>query len=250
MDTNEKEDNLRNQELMWDSHSDEDFGDLLDFIMKNMLSENSVHQLMEYNYEGNNLDEDFEHNNGRILKEADFLHEELNRSLLKKIQAYIDLQPGFPCVNTRDNNKTLSEIVRRQIILDEIRTKLNENTLKIYARRHNRNSKLRRQFGYSFLIPVKIGLEMHPSYFALIEKMNPDLFNKIHDGELDQIPSPPDDIQYLSRLGQYIDIFERVLLSDPVEYNREEAYILQMEYDRVYDLLFSRSISKLSLIHN
>ncbi|EYC19129.1 hypothetical protein Y032_0025g1189 [Ancylostoma ceylanicum] len=45
--------------------------------------------------------------------------------------------------------------------------------------------------------------------------------------------------RYLNRLGQFIDIFERVSLSDSMNYNDEEAYVLQMEYDRVYDALFS-----------
>nr|CDJ84907.1 unnamed protein product [Haemonchus contortus] len=73
--------------------------------------------------------------------------------------------------------------------------------------------------------------------------MNPILFDEIHDGEMNQLPIPPDDIAYLNRLGQFIDIFEGVLLSETSEYHGEEAYVLQAEYDRVYDLLFTNSQS-------
>ncbi|KAK6012290.1 hypothetical protein OSTOST_22564 [Ostertagia ostertagi] len=233
------------QELMWDSHADEDLGDLLDLIMKNslptpnnFLNGESIEETIRASESISTMSQD-----SFSLDDVEWIPHYTNSSLLRKIQAVIDLQPGFHCLDDKESCERLSEIIRRQLIMDEIRAKLDASTRRVYARRHGRDAVARRQSGPSIFVPRRRGVEMPPSYLALIEKMNPILFDEIHDGEMNQLPIPPDDISYLNRLGQFIDIFERVLLSEANEYHSEEAYVLQAEYDRVYDLLFTNSHS-------
>lgn len=184
------------RELLWDSHADEDLGDLLDFIMKNTVHEDRVAHSKSCIYQGNiNSESDSIKSDEGIMFEEKEVSRKSRTSLLRSIQAYVDLQPGFPCSNASQDNKTLSEIVRRQLIMDEIRSQLDANTLRVYARRHGRSATFRRQYGPRLTIPRRRGVKLQPSYLALIEKMNPDLFNEIHHGEVDQFPLPPDNIQ-------------------------------------------------------
>ncbi|KAK5964223.1 hypothetical protein GCK32_012903 [Trichostrongylus colubriformis] len=234
------------QELMWDSHADEDLGDLLDFIMKNtlptannFLDGESIEETVRVSESISTMSQD-----SFSLDDVEWVPHYTNSSLLRKIQTVIDLQPGFVCLDHNESSsESLSEIIRRQLIMDEVRAKLDASTRRVYARRHGRDAAARRESGPSLFVPRRRGVEMPPSYLALIEKMNPILFDEIHFGEVHQLPIPPDDISYLYRLGQFIDIFERVLLSEPSEYHSEEAYVLQAEYDRVYDSLFTNSHS-------
>ncbi|XGW31374.1 hypothetical protein V3C99_009944 [Haemonchus contortus] len=232
-------------ELMWDSHTDEDLGDLLDLIMKNSLP-NTSSFLNGESIEGTSRASESVSTMSQdsfSLDDVEWMPHHGSRSLLRKIQAIIDLQPGFHCMDDRESSENLSEIIQRQLIMDEVRAKLDASTRRVYARRYGRDAAVRRQSGPSLFVPRRQGIEMPPSYLALIEKMNPILFDEIHDGEMNQLPIPPDDIAYLNRLGQFLDIFEGVLLSETSEYHGEEAYVLQAEYDRVYDLLFTNSQS-------
>ncbi|KAL6738957.1 hypothetical protein Aduo_012453 [Ancylostoma duodenale] len=182
------------RELMWDSHVDEDFGDLLDFIMKNAIPE--VVSSPNYSYQGNiNSESDSIRSDETVITEEREVSRKSRSSLLRSIQAFVDLQPGFPCSFTCQDNKTLSEIVQRQLIMDEIRSQLDANTLRVYARRHGRSATSRRRYGSWLTIPKRRGVKLQPSYLALMERMNPDLFNGIHSGEMDRIPLPPDNMQ-------------------------------------------------------
>ncbi|VDO76622.1 unnamed protein product [Heligmosomoides polygyrus] len=178
---------IDHSDLLWDSHTDEDLGDLLDLIMKNSLpatsylnseSSGSVSSVTQGSFS---------------LEDVEWMPQN-TPSLLRRIQAMVDLQPGFECMDDSDLSAALSEIIRRQLIMDEVRAKLDASTVQVYARRHGRNATMRRDSGPALFVPRRQGVETPPSYLALIEKLNPVLFEEIHDGDVDQLPAPPDNI--------------------------------------------------------
>ncbi|VDL80774.1 unnamed protein product [Nippostrongylus brasiliensis] len=186
-----------NSELLWDGHSDEDLGDLLDLIMKNALPSseymNGESSFEEYHHRTSDSASTFTQESFS-LDDVEWMPQQSAASLLRRVQATVDLRPGFSCVADGDSSATLSEIIRRQLIMDEVRAKLDASTVRVYARRHGRNASIRRDSGPSLFVPRRRGVEMPPSFLALIEKMNPVLFEEIHDGVVDQLPVPPDDI--------------------------------------------------------
>ncbi|KHJ96593.1 hypothetical protein OESDEN_03440 [Oesophagostomum dentatum] len=162
-----REDDTQNQDLLWDSHTDEDLGDLLDFIMKTADPAENI---------------ELSRKNARA-------------SLLRSIQAFIDLQPGFPCLESHRHIDTLPQMVRLQLIMEDIQLQLDTATLKVYSRRYGKKANYRRQIASMLLIPTKTSVNLPCSYLALMEKFNPVLFNDILSGKKKQLPFPPDNIQ-------------------------------------------------------
>ncbi|VDM61791.1 unnamed protein product [Angiostrongylus costaricensis] len=184
-------------ELLWDNHVDEDIGDLLDLVTRISLSTRDIVN-NELDAQPKNVPE----TDSSPLSDESLSTAELERipkypsfSLLRRIQAHIDLRPGFVCAKITPDDVPLSENIHRQLIMDEIRSRLDTTTMRVYARRHDKGAALRRAAVPSFFVPRRRGINIPPSYLALIEKMNPMLFSQIHNDEVNRLPRAPMDIQ-------------------------------------------------------